>query len=96
VDSRVGESFTSFFSTQSGWGNLEFNDNEIILKVAYGYLDLRELNFTHEKGLSAISKISVASEEIQSRFEQEDGLNKVLFEKELKLDRGDEMIVSFK
>jgi len=96
VDSRVGDNFISFFSTQSGWGNLEIDDNEIILKVTYGYLDLRELNFTHEESLSAINKISVGSEEIKAGFEQEDVLNKVLFDKELKLDQGDELIVSFK
>ena len=95
IDSKVGDNFRSFFSTQSGWGNLEFEENEIILKVAYGYLDLKELNFTHEKSLSAISKISVGSEEIQSGFDQEDGINKILFEEELKLDQGDEMNISF-
>ncbi len=96
IDSKVGDSFKSFFSTQSAWGNLEIDDNEIILKVAYGYLDLKELNFTHEKSLSDINQISVGSEEITSGFEQEDGLNKVLFEKELKLDQGDNLSISFK
>jgi len=57
---------------------------------------LKELNFTHEKSLSDINQISVGSEEIPSGFEQEDGLNKVLFEKELKLDQGDKLTISFK
>ena len=96
IDSKVGDNFRSFFSTQSGWGNLEFEENKIILKVAYGYLDLKELSFTHEKNFSAINKISVGSEEIPSEFEQEDGLNIVLFEKELKLDQGDKLTISFK
>lgn len=96
IDSKVGDSFTSFFSTQSGWGNIELSENEIILTVAYGYLDLKELNFTHEKSLSSISKIVLGSMEIEAEFEQEDGLNKVLFEKEVKLDQGDELILHFK
>jgi len=93
MDSKVGDNFISFISTQSGWGNIEFKEDQIILKVAYGHLDLKEMNFTHEKGFSAIRKMVVGSEEIQSGFEQEDGLNKVLFEKELKLDQGDELLI---
>jgi len=96
IHSKVGDNFTSFFSTQSGWGNLEFEENEITLKVAYGYLDLRELEFTCEKDLSDINQISVGSEEIPSGFEQEDGLNKVLFEMELKLDQGDKLTICLK
>lgn len=93
VDSKVGDSFTSFFSTQSGWGNLDFNDTRIILKVAYGYLDIKEMNFTHEKSLSEISKIVFGSEEIPSGFEKSDGLNKIIFETVLKLDQGDELVI---
>ena len=88
--------FRGFFSTQSGWGNLEFEDTEIIIKVAYGYLDMKELSFTHDKGLSTVNKISVGSDEIIAGFEEKDGLHKVHFEKELKLDQGDELIISFK
>jgi len=96
INSKVGDNFLSFFSTQSGWGNLELKDDEIIVTLAYGYLDLKELNFTHKKGFSSIDKMIVDSDEIQSGFEKEDGIYRVLFEKELKLDQGDEMIVSFK
>jgi len=96
IDSKLGDNFISFFSTQSGWGNLEVDNNKIILKVAYGYLDLQELNFTHEKSFSAISKIVVGSKEIKAGFEHEEGLYKVLFGKEVKLDHGEELIISFK
>ncbi len=90
IDSKVG-GFKSFFSTHSGWGNIEFNDNEIVINVAYGYLDLKELNFTSQKSLTEINKLVVDSEEIDAGFVQKDGLNKVLFEKVLKLDTGDEL-----
>ncbi|NOY38267.1 MAG: hypothetical protein GXO83_11930, partial [Chlorobi bacterium] len=96
VDSKTGDNFKSFFSTQSGWGSLETEDNKIILKIAYGYLDLKELNFTHKKSLSEITRGIVGPEEIKTVFVQEDGLNKVLFDKELKLDHGDELIISFR
>jgi uncharacterized protein (DUF608 family) len=95
IDSKLGDNFKSFFSTQSAWGNFEFADNEIILKVAYGYLDLKELNFTHERSLSSISKIIVGSEEFKAEFKQEDGLNRILFDKDVKLDQGEEMLIHF-
>ncbi|MEN8227398.1 MAG: GH116 family glycosyl hydrolase [Bacteroidota bacterium] len=93
IDSKVGDSFKSFFSTQSGWGNLEFEENKIILNVAYGHLDVKELTFTHEQSLSGISQIVVGSEEIKAEFEQVEGLNRVLFENELKLDQGEKLII---
>lgn len=96
IDSRVGDDFIGFFSTQNGWGNLGFKDEKLVLKVAHGYLDLKELNFTHEKGISAVNKVAVGPDEVPAELKKYEGTYKILFEKELKLDHGDEMIISFK
>jgi hypothetical protein len=96
IDSKVGDNFTSFFSTQSGWGNLRSEDNVIALKVEHGYLDLQELQFTHGQIFSEIVKIEVGTDEIQGEFSQEDNVSKVLFGKLLKLDAGDEFVISLR
>ncbi len=96
IDSRVGDNFTSFVSTQSGWGNLRFEDDMIALKVEYGYLDLQELQFTHGQSFSDIVKIEVGTDEIPGEFSQEDKWSKIRFSKLLKLDTGDELVISMK
>jgi hypothetical protein len=96
IDSRVGDNFTSFFSTRSGWGILRSEDNEIALKVEHGYLDLQELQFTHGQIFSEIVKIEVGTDEVQGEFSQVDNLSKVLFGKLLKLDAGDEFVISLR
>jgi hypothetical protein len=96
IDSRVGDDFTSFICTQSGWGNLRSEARVISLKVEHGYLDLQELQFTHGQSFSAIDKISVGPDEISCELEQEGNLSKVHFGKMLKLDEGDELFISLK
>ncbi len=93
IDSKVGD-LKSFFSTQSGWGNIEYNDNKIVINVAYGYLDLKELNFTSQKSLSEINKVVVGSKVIKAKFKQKDGLNKILFKKVLKLNKEEKLIIN--
>jgi hypothetical protein len=96
IDSRVGDDFTSFVCTRSGWGNLRSEDNVIALKVEHGYLDLQELQFTHEQSISSIIKIEVGMDEIPGEFSQEENISKVRFETLLKLDEGDELFISLK
>lgn len=96
INSRVGDNFTCFICTQSGWGNLRSEARVISLKVEHGYLDLQELQFTHEQGFSAIDKVSVGPDEISCELEQEGNLSKVHFGKLLKLDEGDELFISLK
>ncbi len=95
IDSRVGDDFTCFVCTRSGWGNLRSEDNVIALKVEYGYLDLKELQFTREQSISDIIKIEVGSDEIPGEFSQEENILKVRFETLLKLDAGDELVISW-
>jgi hypothetical protein len=94
IDSKVGDDFTSFVCTHSGWGNLRSEDNEIALKVEHGYLDLQELHFTREGSFSGISKMALGPDEVSFEFEQEGNISKVRFEKLLKLDQGDELVIS--
>jgi uncharacterized protein (DUF608 family) len=96
IDSRVGDEFTSFFSTRNGWGNIISTEGSITLKVESGYLDLQELQFTHGQIFSDISKIEVGMDEIQGEFSQEGNISKVLFGKLLKLDAGDEFVMSLR
>jgi len=96
IDSRVGDDFTSFVCTQSGWGNLRSEDNVIALKVAHGYLDLQELQFTREAPFSAIGKMTIGPDEVPYNLDQEDDLARVRFDKLLKLDAGDELVISLK
>jgi hypothetical protein len=94
IDSRVGDDFTSFVCTQSGWGNLRSEDNVIALKVEHGYLDLQELHFTREGSYSSIRKMTVGPDDVPFEFEQEGNVSKVRFETLLKLDEGDELLIS--
>ncbi len=94
IDSKIGDMFTGFFSTGSGWGNLECTDQRISISLAYGYLDLNQLNFTRSKQLSDISKIELGEEKIEGRVEQADGVNRIVFESPVKLDQGDKLIIS--
>ena len=94
IDSRVGDDFSSFVCTRSGWGNLRSEDNEIALKVEHGYLDLQELHFTREGSFSGIRKMTLGQDDISFELEQEGNLTKVRFETLLKLDEGDELVIS--
>ncbi len=57
-------------------------------------LDLQELQFTHEQSISDIIKIEVGMDEIPGEFSQEENISKVRFETLLKLDEGDELVIS--
>jgi hypothetical protein len=94
IDSRVGDDFTSFICTQSGWGNVSSEDNEILLKVEHGYLDLQELHIAREGSFSGISKMIVGSDEVSFEQKQEDNITKVHFAKLLKLDEGEKLVIS--
>ncbi|MEN8155772.1 MAG: GH116 family glycosyl hydrolase [Bacteroidota bacterium] len=93
IDSKVGDDFVSFFSTQSGWGNIEVGDGQIVVRVAYGHLDLQELNITSEK---TIGEVTAGSEEVQASLEQEGNHHRVQFEKVVKLDQGEALVVVFR
>jgi hypothetical protein len=94
IDSRVGDDFTSFICTHSGWGNVSSEDNEILLKVEHGYLDLQELHIAREGSFSGISKMIVGSDEVSFEQKQEDNITKVHFAKLLKLDEGEKLVIS--
>jgi hypothetical protein len=96
INSRVGDDFTSFVCTQSGWGNLRSEDNVIALKVEHGYLDLQELQFTREAPFPAIGKMTLGPDQVPYNLDQEDDLARVRFDKLLKLDAGDELVISLK
>jgi uncharacterized protein (DUF608 family) len=92
IDSRVGN-FTSFYSTQTAWGNVVFEDQKIVIQVAYGNLDLEELHFTHEKSFSAIQSLTAGSTELEASLEHEGNTYQVSFEKLAKLDQGEELVL---
>jgi hypothetical protein len=94
IDSKMGDSCTGFFSTHSGWGTLDYTGQQITISIAHGYLDLNELHFTRSKSLSDIKKIQVGEEEMEARLEQADGVNRIVFESKVKLDQGDQLIIS--
>jgi hypothetical protein len=94
IDSKVGDDFSSFVCARSGWGNLRSEDNEITLMVVHGYLDLQELHFTREGSFSGIRKMTLGQDDISFELEQEGNLTKVRFGKLLKLDEGDELVIS--
>ena len=96
IDSRVGLNFTSFFSTQTAWGNVVFEDQKVTIQVAYGNLDLEEVHFTHDKSFSTISGITVGTEEIKANLEQDGNTYQVSFEKLAKLDQGEALVLSLK
>jgi uncharacterized protein (DUF608 family) len=96
IDSRVGDNFNSFVCTQSGWGNLRSGDYEIALKVEHGYLDLEEIQFTRDGSYSDIEKATLGPDEIPYNLDQEENLSVVRFDKLLKLDAGDELVISLK
>jgi uncharacterized protein (DUF608 family) len=96
VDSRVGDDFTTFICTQSGWGNLRSGNHEIALRVEHGHLDLQELRFTHEQALSGITGIKAGMDEVTGEFSQEENVYKVRFRSLLKLDAGDELVISLR
>ena len=68
--------------------------HEIALKVEHGYLDLQELHFTREGSFSGIRKMTLGQDDISFELEQEGNLTKVRFGKLLKLDEGDELVIS--
>ena len=96
VDSKVGNDFTTFISTQSGWGNLRSDDKDISLKVENGYMDLLSFHFTRDGSNPAVSKITIGTEEIPYSLEQEEQLSMLRFDRIVKLDAGDEMVISLK
>ncbi len=96
LDPRIGDDFTSFVCTRSGWGNLSSGDRMIALKVAHGYLDLREIQFTRVGPFSAIAKMTLGPDQVPYSLEQEDGFSRIRFDSLLKLDAGDELVISLK
>ena len=52
IDSRIGD-FTSFLSTDTGFGNVGLKDGKPFLKVVYGTIDAQTVMVSGaEKGLS--------------------------------------------
>jgi hypothetical protein len=96
MDSRVGDEFSSFVSTQSGWGNLGSDQDAISIKVEHGYLDLQAFYFTRQGTDAEIRKIMVGPDEIPFSLDRENGLSKIEFDKLVKLDTGDELVITLK
>jgi uncharacterized protein (DUF608 family) len=46
VDSKVGD-FTSFLSTNTGWGNVFYHNGKVKLEVAYGSIPVKEIKYGH-------------------------------------------------
>jgi len=42
IDSRIGNNFTSFLSTNTGFGNVGLKDGKPFLRVKYGYIDVKK------------------------------------------------------
>ena len=43
IDSKVGDNFTSFLSTETGFGNVGLKNGEPFVDVKYGYIDVDEI-----------------------------------------------------
>jgi hypothetical protein len=46
VDSKVGD-FTSFLSTDTGFGNVMYKNGKVSIKVVYGNIDVRHIQIGH-------------------------------------------------
>jgi len=50
IDSRIGDDFVSFISTETGFGNAGLKNGEPFLDVKYGHIDVREIrNLSDER-----------------------------------------------
>lgn len=96
IDSRMGDEFETFFSTESGWGNIKVKEGKIMVKVDHGYLDLREVDFTHTARISSMGKITAGDEVVEASLEQEGPVYQVQFDKVVKLDRGEKLNILIK
>ena len=43
IDSRIGDNFTSFLSTETGFGNVGLKDGKPFVDVKYGYIDVEKI-----------------------------------------------------
>ena len=51
------ENFKCFWSVGTGWGELVFNNNEVALKVLYGYIDISKMKLpTLKREIKTIHK----------------------------------------
>ena len=96
MNSRIGDDFTSFVCTQEGWGEMESADQSIALRVEQGYLDLQELFFTRTGQFSGIAEVTVGDDDMAFELEQADDFSRVRFADLVKLDSGDELVISLK
>ena len=96
IDSKLGDGFTSFVCTESGWGNLMSDDHKIGLKVAHGYLDLEEFQFTRIAPFTGIEEITLGDDMVAFRLEKGDEQSGIHFDQLLKLDEGDELVITLK
>ena len=42
IDSRIGDDFTSFLSTETGFGNVGLKDGKPFIEVKYGKIDVKK------------------------------------------------------
>ena len=49
IDSRIGDNFTSFLSTASGFGNVGLENGKPIVKVVYGNIDIDAIYVSGKK-----------------------------------------------
>lgn len=57
VDSKVGDSFKSFISTNTGFGTVELKNNEILLTVFYGEINPKHCKISGKEGIFTVKRI---------------------------------------
>jgi len=49
IDSQIGDNFTSFLSTSTGWGNVGLENGEPLIDAKYGDISIEHLVISDEK-----------------------------------------------
>ncbi|WP_105620060.1 GH116 family glycosyl-hydrolase [Vallitalea okinawensis] len=79
--------FKSFWSIDGAWGNIEINKEQVILKVLYGSLEIRQLELSF---IDQIKEITLNREELEYAFEED----KIIFQKEYTVNASEEIIIT--
>ena len=59
IDSKVGDNFKSFLSTNTGFGTVELKQGKPVIKVVYGDIDIQNCLVSGKKTTFDSSKIDL-------------------------------------
>ena len=49
IDSRIGDSFISFLSSDTGFGNVGLKEGKVVVQVMYGSIDIDQIFISGER-----------------------------------------------